>query len=199
MSDTIPKFTLALNLESLKQSCLTLKDQIPDLYTTEDADKSYITAYLMKYNIFEQDYTDDLLSGIQEHFREIESEGTYYIHGWLNVYTQAHPNVAYHSHAGTYEGNYHGVFIVCSPEDKYTHYRFNDGTEQTIYSIPNTLFFCRSGESEHATSPVENDELRITIAFDIITQQTYDRLLEMGTNNTGGDYIWDSNNWTLLV
>lgn len=155
----IHKFTLNLDTDSLQQSCLG--SSLSHFYDTANIQ-----------NIFKKPFSNSLLEAIEPLFRQIQSEGTYYIYGWLNVYTQEHPNLGYHRHGDGFTGNYHGVFTVSSPPNQYTEFLSDDGVEERVLSVSNGILFCNTEDSQHRTTSVSGDERRITIAFDILSEDT---------------------------
>ena len=164
----IRHFTLSLDTEALQESCLA--SSIPHYYTTE--------------NIFNQVWTGPLLESIAQLFAQIQSEGAYYIHGWLNVYTRDNPSLGIHAHGEGFEGNYHGVFTVSSPANQYTEFLLSDGSEERVLSASNGMLIASCGDSLHRTTAVSGDEIRMTIAFDIINQDTYDTV-----TSGAGEYL----------
>jgi hypothetical protein len=155
----IHTFTLNLDTDALQESCLASSlSHFYDPYNIQ--------------NIFKKPFASSLLESIRPLFRQIQSEGTYYIYGWLNVYTYEHPNLGYHRHGDGFEGNYHGVFTVSSPPNQYTEFLSDDGVEERVLSVSNGILFCNSEDSQHRTTSVSGDEKRITIAFDIINEST---------------------------
>jgi hypothetical protein len=155
----IRTFTLNLDTDALQESCLA--SSLSHFYDHDNIQ-----------NIFKKPFANPLLEAIRPLFRQIESEGAYYINGWMNVYTHEHPNLDYHRHVVGFEGNYHGVFTVSSPPNQYTEFLSDDGVEERVLSVSNGLLFCNTEDSKHRTTSVSGDERRITIAFDIINKNT---------------------------
>lgn len=152
-------FTLDLDTDALRESCLASSlSHFYDNYNIQ--------------NIFKKPFASPLLEAIRPLFRQVESEGTYYIYGWLNVYTHEHPNLDYHRHGEGFDNNYHGVFTVSSPPNQYTEFLSDDGVEERVLSVSNGLLLCNTEDSKHRTTSVSGDERRITIAFDILNENT---------------------------
>lgn len=135
-----------------------------DMYTTPIA-----TAHYQKYNVFNLPFSSlhTLKNRIASRFREIKPDDDYMIHGWLNVFRSSCPAVSYHEHNPASAGSYHGFYVVQSPVNKPTTYRYKDGTYNVVDSIEGRLVMSLSGYDQHQTTPVENDEVRITVAFNI--------------------------------
>jgi hypothetical protein len=164
----IRTFTLNLDTDALQESCLA--SSLPHFYDNYNIQ-----------NIFKKPFANPLLEAIRPLFRQIESEGAYYINGWLNVYTHEHPSLGYHRHIVGFEGNYHGVFTVSSPPNQYTEFLSDDGVEERVLSVSNSILFCNTEDSQHKTTSVSGDERRITIAFDILNEDTINHVF--GDNN----------------
>lgn len=160
----IRTFILNLDTDALQESCLA--SSLSHFYDHDNIQ-----------NIFKKPFANPLLEAIRPLFRQIESEGTYYINGWLNVYTQKDSNLSYHRHGEGFIGNYHGVFTVSSPPNQYTEFLSDDGVEERVLSVSNGMLFCNTEDSQHRPTSVTGDERRITIAFDIINENTNRDLL----------------------
>tara|TARA_B100000900_G_scaffold416271_1_gene450844 strand:+ start:10306 stop:10986 length:681 start_codon:yes stop_codon:yes gene_type:complete len=141
---------------------------------------SLCTACSPHYNLFTSTMPEIyyLYKEIQEFFKtEIMSNQGYWIVGWLNYWPNKGEVLDWHGH--DYGGGtncFHGIYgINCEPS--YAEYR-EIGTEDIVERIENKngqLLITPSTNIEHRISDWNEDEPRITIAFNI---QPIDTMLQ---------------------
>jgi hypothetical protein len=174
MIDKIKKFTLNENLPELVEASLAVETELREKFEPGfGGDTPLLTQFFDLYNLFAYESMQGLEQQICQKFRKIEPTGVYHLHGWLNVFSQEHPYLGLHKHGSEGQGAYHGIFIVDSPTENYTHFLFDDGTEEKVFSENNLLFFANQGDSAHKTSAVAGENKRITIAFDILPDSMF--------------------------
>lgn len=177
--DKIKKFTLNENLPELVEASLAIETELREKFEPIfGMDNPVLTQFFDLYNLFAYESMQSLEQQICQKFREIEPTGVYHLHGWLNVFSQEHPYLGFHRHGSKGQGTYHGIFIVDSPSENYTHFVFDDGTEEKVFSENNLLFFADAGDSGHQTSAVVGENKRITVAFDVLPDSIFNSAYE---------------------
>ena len=179
-SSPLVKSVVAKNPEVVEKECEVIQKIIKECYsyephTFQDGTKLPLSSTLYKkYNIFTAPSRPiyEIYYAIRNQFREIHPTGEYMLEGWLNYYTKDFPCVKRHSHDKAKIRAYHGFYVVKSPPNKPTTYYFYDGTVESVESIPGLLVIGPSGIDEHESTPVEGEEVRITIAFNVIPIET---------------------------
>ena len=99
----------------------------------------------------------------------IDTHMPYYIKGWINVYHK-NEKIPWHQHNDTkWPGMYHGVFCIESAGESYTVYE--DGND--VESINGGCHIINDMTTKHTSTENLSDELRITLAFDIVGLDYY--------------------------
>ena len=172
-----------LDLEQITKSCERMRKVIqdnfanlPHSYEGKGTETTYVHSY---YNLLLYPYNGfhDLYHAIRTLFFEVNpTNDKYYIQCWLN-YFMKDDYMSWHGHKGVVDNkldttNWHGFFCVnCEPS--VTTYRIQStGLLFDIDDKNNQLVLSKSHDDLHRTYPWKQDTPRITIAFDIISQNT---------------------------
>ena len=166
--------TLNIDLESMVQSCTTMRDIIEKHFGQSEkgytGQSTMTTGVFQAYNLlmYPLPQMHELYEGIRSTFHKIndKKDETFYIQCWLNYYNKG-DFIDWHNHWPPSCNSWHGFFCVnCEPSS--TTYKLQDGTVVDVESKNNNLVISKSDGDLHRTWPWEYDEPRITIAFDII-------------------------------
>ena len=188
--DNIFIMTYNNDTQNLKKYCIFLNGYIKKFLFNKDKDKNDfnkefpITGYLhYKYNIFTfpNQFIHQLFLDIQSMFLKItkntnDTNTKYYIKGWLNYY-KTNEFIDWHRHSHIENNIWHGFFCVDCGES-YTEYTAEniiindikniDNTNSTIIHSKNNLLAIGKANRYHRSSKRKDNNIRITIAFDIV-------------------------------
>lgn len=165
---------LDLNLSEVQYSCMQMNDLILQHFTPSDYDhRSPITTKsFLQYNVFLYPFKQyhELFFAIRDFFYEIRKpKEPHYLQAWLNVYRKGE-YVDWHDHWPAGLDVWHGFYCAdVESEFSYTTYKLPmlDYTID-IKSVNNKLVLGKSEDDKHKSSEWNNDNPRITIAFDIV-------------------------------
>jgi hypothetical protein len=171
---------LDLNINSIKNSCLTMHqiimDNFADLPGGYPQKDLYSTHVFNQYNLlmYPLDQFYELYFEIQKLYKEISQVNTQmYIQCWLNFYNKGQ-YIDWHGHWGTGSGAYHGFFCVDVEPDSHTSYKFPIDDEIKFIDIEsknNLLVIGKTDRDQHKSSEWNHDYPRITIAYDIVPKE----------------------------
>ena len=149
----------------------------PDSFTGQS---TMITGLFSKYNLLMYSFPGfhKLYESIRKTFRQInDAGGEHYIQCWLNYYYKG-DFIKWHHHWSypRYENCWHGFYCVdCEEVNSYTRYKLKDINEEfDIKSENDLIILSKSERDEHRTFPWEGEKPRITIAFDIVSNEYID-------------------------
>lgn len=170
--------------DNLYRNLLPMCDNSEGAYADE-GNAPPLTAHYDRYNIFTCTKVSfyDIFKRIKVSFREKVPLSRHVIRGWLNVYTPECPNLGFHKHWPLEDETYHGYYVVITPPNKPTTYKFDDGTTEVVDSYDNLLVMSPSGRDIHKTTPVDVGEYRVTIAFDIVPLEFFDKVNDHRLNH----------------
>lgn len=181
-----------LNLAKLTDSSIQIYEMVNahfssdpkfDFYVRDES--IYSTKLFEQYNFLMHPLPEihNLYETIKEFFYECQVElygrslkKHYYIQSWVNVYNKGE-FIDWHSHGKTAAYAWHGFFCV-NAENSKTSYQFKNSTDIIdVDSENNLIVLGKSNTDFHRTYPW-HDEInpRITIAFDIVPEETILRL-----------------------
>lgn len=174
---------LNLDTASIKNSCekvYNILSQVNKNYHDDEFSPASNSTKLWKhYNTFFNPYDGfyELFDSIRQTFYEIkprEFDGKYYIQSWINCY-QKGEYIDWHSHSNTPDRQFMTGYYSVSGEPSFTTFRYQDGIEYNVYNKEDNLVFTKMGGqyrySEHRTWPWDQDQPRISIAFEIIHRE----------------------------
>lgn len=188
--DNIFTITCDNDTQNLKKYCMFLNGYIKKYFFDKDKDKNDfnkefpITGYLhYKYNIFTfpNPFIYQLFLDIQSMFLKItknnnDTNTKYYIRGWLNYY-KTNGFIDWHYHSPIEHNAWHGFFCVDCGES-YTEYTAEnitvndekniDNNNSTIIHSKTNLLAIGKANRYHRSSKRKDNNIRITIAFDIV-------------------------------
>jgi len=106
-----------------------------------------------------------------------ESDESYYLHGWFNVYSKdEYDHIPFHKHIEIVHPHiYHG-FYCANVEPSTTTYRIGPQDPESAYVVHkdyNDMLIYSASGYEHASSPWKEDKPRVTVAFDIFPESVY--------------------------
>lgn len=159
-----------LNLNELKNSCIAMNNIILNNFGNFDAKYrfSYYNVLLYPFPQFHE-----LLSNIKETFFSLNKtpEKNYYIQCWLNFHKKDEM-IEWHKHWPEGKGVWHGYFCV-DAEPSITSYELPSGNRYDVNNRNNHIIIGLSEGDRHRTWPWPyEDRTRITIAFDIVPQES---------------------------
>lgn len=183
---------LDIDLVELKRTCLFIEHHVNTvIQAIEPIDKldpryaygiqqeiddldSITTNYYSKYNffMFPTFETSKLFYHIQKALKKVNknyNQSNWYIQSWINVH-QKGGQLKKHSHWFTEKDHtaYHGYFSV-NAEPSITTYEIQDKENIEIENKNGNLVFGLSSKNHHSTSIWNEEQKRITIAFDIVS------------------------------
>lgn len=174
------------NCNILKPSCITLADEVGKRYAgwmeTWDtdymkfADGSLSTKLYETYNIFlcQMPGFAELYDLVVKYFKTKEPNyKDYAVAGWVNVYNKD-GYLDWHRH-GSNDGRWHG-YVTVNAEPSKTLYKNDKGLVDTIVNKNGYITLSPAGLVHRVTPWNNNNEPRITIAFDFILRQQIDHL-----------------------
>ena len=185
-----------LDIKELQDTCIYMNEYINNTFNKLSLSHSNIngieipttTSMFSSYNLFlyPRPGLFNLYKTVQAAFRDmINIDDPHYIQCWLNYYN---PNTAldWHSHWRKHYKAYHGYFCV-DADDTITKYLL-EGYENEIdvENKNNYLIMGKSGQDMHKTCLLK-DKSRITVAFDIVPQNT---LITVDFNNSHNINHW---------
>lgn len=151
--------------------------------------KNSLTSRANNYNLLDFDNTKVLRNSIvdmhtlyvQACGEKMESE-KYYIQCWANV-MRPKEKIYPHKHSGD-SYSYISGHVCLQVEDTYTHYihPFDDSQWKSDNIVNKITLF--PSFIVHYTDPVPSGQTRITVAFDIITEEAYYRDLSIYKSST---------------
>lgn len=149
-------------------------------------DVSWLTGRLWDYNFLDFDYPEirEFKNFIKEEYLKFSKEVGHtvpnktYVHCWANVLRKDGRPIAAHHHADGHAGapqsySYLSGNVSLQAEGTKTYYEnpFTDASEG-IVNVPGDVILFPSN-IRHWTDKNESDNLRISLAFDIITEEVY--------------------------
>ena len=122
----------------------------------------------------------------------IDPDTRYYMRCWVNLFDQG-MNIDWHNHWLPQYKAYHGFYCVNTEGDtnSYTDYKIPGNAEIIrIMSEDGLLVFGKSDGDLHKSSPWQNkDKFRITIAFDVIPEESLNALWPDYNNYSVNNFI----------
>lgn len=122
----------------------------------------------------------NLYHSIRASFRQIEPLGNWWIKCWANVF-ENRTHYDWHQHHTHYKetncehASYHGIFCVAGKDTATTYKNFVTQEQVHIHQTPNQLtFIANHPDWLHRTWPYKHKETRITVAFNIIHEDSID-------------------------
>jgi len=180
-------------IKNIKQDCAILQQLILNKFGPDHPEASrevyfygsYYTALFKKYNALLTPTRGfyELYNLIKECFHNLpESEKRdepFYAQCWMNMYDSDH-FIDWHKHWDAEYDVWHGFYCASIPSDSGTWYRIPSLSEELyIPSVEGKMVIGKSADDMHKSTPVNGEEKRITIAFDIVpcsvVQQDNDR------------------------
>jgi hypothetical protein len=194
---TITCFLSRLDLELSKRLAeIVTKEEYNILINTVKPDfiedPSWLTGRLWYYNFLDFDYPEieEFKNFIKEEYLKFSKElghtipNKTYIHCWANVLRKDGRPIARHHHADGHAKipqsyAYLSGNVSLQAENTHTYYEnpFTDDYEK-IANVPGDLFLFPSSIT-HWTDKNESDNLRISLAFDIITEEVYNMVYDV--------------------
>lgn len=178
-----------INNSKLYSDCITIYDQLIAEFghlrpTPVDSiyGGSKTTHLYGKYNLFSALVTSEMNQLYNKLCNNVslvlEQKTPYYIRCWLNKFEKG-KQIGWHMHWGHEIGAFHGFYCVNTEGDfpSSTKYLI-DGKEIVINNTNGLLVIGRSGVN-HCSTPWENTDSRITLAFDIAPVDVLSRYLEL--------------------
>lgn len=168
-----------LDLPKIRLSCYEIEKYIKyKVPTVESCDAQYTlnTELYNKYNFLHMPIVGvhDVYREIQSTFRELITDGEYFIQCWLNIYKYG-DFIDWHHHWPQEAESWHGFLCVDCEPSKTTYIIKGNDSLIDIPSIDGNIVISKSGLDIHRTWPWEySDRDRITIAFDIVPVQHID-------------------------
>ena len=192
----VPAHTITCFLSKLD---LDLSKRLAEIVTKEEyniliktvkpdfiEDSSWLTGRLWSYNFLDFDYSEikEFKNFIKEEYLKFSKElghtipNKTYIHCWANVLRKGGRPIAVHHHADGHVDapqsySYLSGNVSLQADNTKTYYE-NPFTDefQGIINTPGDLILFPSN-IRHWTDKNESDNLRISLAFDIITEEVY--------------------------
>ena len=172
---------LNLDLDALKKSSLEMNNFIKKIFRPNDLiskNLGHSTKSYKQYNLFMYP-----LPGFHELYREIRNQFysinpnntiNYYIECWVNCYEKGE-FIDWHNHSINNDitpNVWHGFYCV-NGQGSSTLYRDVNGNHiLDLESENNQLVLVKHNNIEHKTTPWMGEELRITLAFNIVPEDS---------------------------
>lgn len=182
---------LQLDTHALIKSSVRLKQIVDTTFLTSTAEytdsaANHTTKMFSMYNTFLYPLPEfhQLFNEIKLAFHEVNDyDGRFYMQAWLNYYEEGQ-YLGPHTHWPAGLRVWHGYYCV-SVGDSKTVYLLPQCTEPlSITSEDNLLVIGRSEGDKHYTEPwPHKDRPRITIAFDIVPEDTLARKKSVAPNH----------------
>lgn len=144
--------------------------------------KNSLTARANNYNLLSFDNTKNLKSAIQNvhelylNFFDLKLTDKYYIQCWANV-MRGKEKIFPHRHAGDSFSYLSGN--ICLDVDGTSTYYIHPFTEEPWQSFnENNKMTIFPSYIKHYTDPVPSGQTRMTVAFDILTEESYNMFAE---------------------
>jgi hypothetical protein len=173
-----------LQLDELTNSCISIVNYAKTHLqgTAETTDIPLIGDTYNGYNLllYPRPQIHNLYHSIRSSFRQIEPSGNWWIKTWANVF-ENRTHYDWHQHHTHYlETNsnypsYHGIFCVAGTDTATTYRNFITQEQAHIHQTPGQLtFIANHPDWYHRTWPYKHEETRITVAFNVIHEDSID-------------------------
>jgi len=185
-----------LDVKELQDTCIYMNQYINNTFkklnthyeNSNGVNAPATTSMFNAYNLFlyPRPGLFNLYKTVQTAFRSmVNTEDPYYIQCWLNYFN---PNtmLSWHSHWEKDYNAYHGYFCVDANDTITTYMLEGYENEIDVKNKNNYLVIGKSGQDRHKTCLLE-DRSRITIAFDIVPQNT---LIKVDFSSLGNINHW---------
>lgn len=165
-----------IDVKKLYNDCLYLEKKI--LERNKNKEYGYISVtgsetskHYMNYNLFDYNFSqyEQCLSSIQKCLKKFNPEKkVYFLNAWVNIFRKDE-YIHWHAHeTSERKGDYYHGFICVNVENTNTHYKFVDGTKQTVQGKDGHIVMGLNDDNMHKSDPwYDSENPRITIAFDI--------------------------------
>lgn len=174
-----------LDLDKLESSCRSVVNYAKThlIGSAEVSDIPLIGDTYNGYNLLLYPLPEihSLYNSIKSSFRQVEPRGEWWIKTWANVYTNS-AHYDWHQHYTSYVDNptaqhnsYHGIYCVAGEDTATTYRNLSTSTTVHIPQTPNQLtLIANHPDWYHRTWPYKGATERVTIAFNILHQDSID-------------------------
>jgi len=182
---------LQLNTNELIQSSVRLKHFVDTTFFTSaveytDVTANHTTKMYNAYNTFLYPLPafHQLFNEIKQAFHEVNDyDGRFYMQSWLNYYEEGQ-YLGPHRHWPAGGRVWHGYYCVSVGDSKTVYLLPQRAEPLSVVSEDNLLVIGRSEGDKHYTEPwPHKDRPRITIAFDIVPEDTLARKESIAPNH----------------